>query len=496
MNYIDAVFWIESDYDELNGWPDEETGKAYYRELMGLLRSVQWKILSPRAGTMYPAAVRGQEWLELTSRYLHGVVAQDSTKGIGKILLMAKGFQYQRIEVRAYVTEPQCPAMLREQPSIMADTEIFFPKTGLDSDITDLQKKAVEIAGKYEKLSLQKKISVIAQAFGCNTGKIVTSPCSGKWRGTSDIFIKFDNGTFLFIGNRGTPKAKTINAQMECVSSTLVSYNPEIIAATKEIALAALLQREAQDNAVAVQKGLKPYTLLGVEFNNGTDHEESGYMGWYYVMLAIDGKLHAHMETGLNHDIASGKVSKTLTRKSYYTAGALKEADVDYVFNNVGFSSASNLYTLPIGSAVRERAEKVLAEREKDRSVAETPVPEQMETTMQDTFSIYQLRNTEKTRNYHFEPYGRLKELGLAVDQANYDLVYTAPLDKKCTLEDIYCTFNISRPADFKGHSLSMSDVVVLCRGNQQTAYYCDSFGFQEVPEFMREKSVHATGLQ
>ena len=81
------------------------------------------------------------------------------------------------------------------------------------------------------------------------------------------------------------------------------------------------------------------------------------------MTLAVDGKICTHLETGLNHDIADGKVSDTPTRADYYPAGALKEADVDYVFNNVGFSSASTLYTVPLRDDVRERAEKTLAER-------------------------------------------------------------------------------------------------------------------------------------
>lgn len=81
-------------------------------------------------------------------------------------------------------------------------------------------------------------------------------------------------------------------------------------------------------------------------------------MGWYYVTLAVDGKICTHLETGLNHDISVGKVSDTPSRADYYPAGALKEADVDYVFNNVGFSSVSTLYTVPLRDDVRERAER------------------------------------------------------------------------------------------------------------------------------------------
>lgn len=266
--------------------------------------------------------------------------------------------------------QPQEPAPEQEaapepepetaQEDVSADEPQAKPA---DKPLTDLQKKAVEIADRYKDLPLQGKIDIIAQAFGCKTGEIRTSPCTGKWRGTSDMSIHFDNGASLFIGNHLTPKAKTVKVQTECVNSALVRYNPEIVQATKEAALPMLLQREAKDNEIAAQKGLKPYTLLNVEFNDGTDEQTGGYMGWYYVTLAVDGKICTHLETGLNYDIADGKVSDTPTRADYYPAGALKETDVDYVFNNVGFSSASTLYALPLREDVRERAEQTLAER-------------------------------------------------------------------------------------------------------------------------------------
>ena len=259
----------------------------------------------------------------------------------------------------AQTAEPQEP----ENPvSEKADTPEQAGQT-TDKPLTDLQKKAVEIAKQYEALPLREKIGIVAQAFGGTEGKIETSPCTGKWRGTSDISIKFDNGASLFIGNHRTPQAKTEKVQTEYVNAALVRYNPEIIAATKEAAIAALRARETKDNELAAQKGLKPYTLLNVEFNDGTDEKSGGHIGWYYVTLAVDGKIHAHIETGLNYDILDGKVSENPTRENYFTAGTLKETDVDYVFNNVGFSSTSDLYSLPISEEVRERAEKTLAER-------------------------------------------------------------------------------------------------------------------------------------
>ena len=346
-----------------------------------------------------------------------------------------------------------------------------------DPPLTDLQKKAAAIAEKYETLSTQEKIGVIAQAFGGTAGRIETSPCTGKWRGTSDISIRFDNGASLFLGNRLTPKAKTAAVQRELVNATLLRYNPEIVSAAKEAALASLMEREAKDNAIAAQKGLKPYTLLNVEFNDCADGQSSGYMGWYYVTLAVDGNICSHIETGLNYDIADGKVSAEPTREKYFAAGALKDSEVDYVFNNVGFSSASGLYALPVSDAALQRAEKTFAER----TQAQEPD--------RDSFSIYQLKRGDETRDLRFEPYDRLTAAGHAVDPANYDLIYSAPLAPGTSLEAIFTRFNIDHPKDFKGHSLSVSDVVVLHQNGQDTAHYVDSIGYRQTPEFLQPQN-------
>ena len=105
-----------------------------------------------------------------------------------------------------------------------------------------------------------------------------------------------------------------------------------------------------------------------------------------------------------------------------------------------------------------------------------------------DTFSIYQIKGGDETRDLRFEPYDRLQAAGNVVDRANYELVYSAPLAPGTSLEDIYTRFNIDHPKDFKGHSLSVSDVVVLHQNGQDTAHYVDSFGYKNVPEFLQEQ--------
>ena len=105
-----------------------------------------------------------------------------------------------------------------------------------------------------------------------------------------------------------------------------------------------------------------------------------------------------------------------------------------------------------------------------------------------DTYSIYQLKHGDETRDLRFEPYDRLQVTGNVVDKANYELVYSAELTPGTSLEDIYTRFNIDHPKDFKGHSLSVSDVVVLHQDGQDTAHYVDSFGYKSVPEFLQEQ--------
>ena len=126
---------------------------------------------------------------------------------------------------------------------------------------------------------------------------------------------------------------------------------------------------------------------------------------------------------------------------------------------------------------------KVASGYEESLDISMTEVQE--EPAKEDSFSIYQLKGGDKTLDYRFEPLDAIRRNGLSVDPANYELVYTAPLTERDSLESIYTRFNIDRPADFMGHSLSVSDIVVLHENGQDTAHYCDRFGFSKVPEFL-----------
>ena len=147
--------------------------------------------------------------------------------------------------------------------------------------------------------------------------------------------------------------------------------------------------------------------------------------------------------------------------------------------------------------AAAERAEREYAA--KTAAYVQTPadivaqaqaVQDQAE---ESSFSIYQLKGGNETLDYRFEPLDSIHRNGLSVKPENYELVYEAPLTAKDDLESIYTRFNVDRPADFTGHSLSVSDIVVLHQDGKDTAHYCDRVGFSEVPEFLKERQPELT---
>lgn len=105
------------------------------------------------------------------------------------------------------------------------------------------------------------------------------------------------------------------------------------------------------------------------------------------------------------------------------------------------------------------------------------------------TYDIYQLKDFSGRRDYAFEPLDRLRGMDRKVDMQNYDKVYSGAMFPGENPESIYTRFNVDRPKDFRGHSLSVSDVVVIRQNGQETAHYCDSFGYAEVPEFLKPEN-------
>ena len=109
-------------------------------------------------------------------------------------------------------------------------------------------------------------------------------------------------------------------------------------------------------------------------------------------------------------------------------------------------------------------------------------------------YLILQLKDGQETADMRFESFARLEQMGKTPNPDHYEAVYFANtpayfygMSNVEALEELYLTFNLKRPADFKGHSLSVSDVVVLNREGQAGAFYVDRIGFKELPGFLEQ---------
>ncbi len=148
--------------------------------------------------------------------------------------------------------------------------------------------------------------------------------------------------------------------------------------------------------------------------------------------------------------------------------------------------------------SLQDYKKQIEAELEQEAATAGLTVEEYVasdyEAPAQPNFSIYQVPPGPEGRDFRYRSYEELQADGLSVDRKNYQLVYTAPLDKDTTLDEIYRRFNMEHPADYKGHSLSMGDIVVFRQDGKQTAYYVDEGAdYRQVPEFFAQPEKQLT---
>lgn len=125
-----------------------------------------------------------------------------------------------------------------------------------------------------------------------------------------------------------------------------------------------------------------------------------------------------------------------------------------------------------------------------------------------DKYGIYQLKPNPELDSLRFEGTESLKRMGItkdnfdAIKPENYTLLYVGELSELqketqgATLEAIFEKFNLDHPEDFRGHSLSVSDIVVLHQNGQNTAHFVDFFGYTEIPDFLREQTPEKEEMQ
>lgn len=143
--------------------------------------------------------------------------------------------------------------------------------------------------------------------------------------------------------------------------------------------------------------------------------------------------------------------------------------------------------TIAEGTDISERVDRALYPFKFDYTLEE-----EMFRGNGDRYAIYHVDEGTPGKQHLFMNMAMVKEDGITIDAANYKCVYSGRLHENEKLDDLYAVFNDNPPADYKAHSMSVSDVIITNRGGDMQAYYVDRFGYAELPDFaaQREKKL------
>ena len=139
--------------------------------------------------------------------------------------------------------------------------------------------------------------------------------------------------------------------------------------------------------------------------------------------------------------------------------------------------------TIAEGTDISERVDRALYPFKFDYTLEE-----EMFRGNGDRYAIYHVDEDTPGKQYLFMNMAMVKEDGITIDAENYKCVYSGRLHENEKMDDLYAVFNDNPPADYKAHSMSVSDVIITNRGGDMQAYYVDRFGFAELPEFAAQR--------
>ena len=139
--------------------------------------------------------------------------------------------------------------------------------------------------------------------------------------------------------------------------------------------------------------------------------------------------------------------------------------------------------TIAEGTDVSERVDRAMYPFKYDYTLEE-----EMFRGNGDRYAIYHVDEDTPGKQYLFMNMAMVKEDGITIDAENYKCVYSGRLHENEKLDDLYAVFNDNPPADYKAHSMSVSDVIITNRGGDIQAYYVDRFGFAELPDFAAQR--------
>ena len=197
-----------------------------------------------------------------------------------------------------------------------------------------MTRKSVSLTNK-----MQKQVNELTQLFGYKTGSVIRTSCTGDWRGSWDYSVVFDDEVEFFIAN-GLKSFKKLLEEQVNVYKGFFRNKDKIMSIFKEI-------EEADRKKEYPQfKDLKQYTILDVDFVRSGSR-----IGWFYLKIQVGDidEVIKHTETHLSYTIKRLAMEDNfkpnlISTHRYYTAGGLKENEVNYVMNSVGYSTIRRIY--------------------------------------------------------------------------------------------------------------------------------------------------------
>ena len=220
--------------------------------------------------------------------------------------------------------------------------------------------------------------------------------------------------------------------------------------------------------------------------------------------------VHHNSEDGCYHIMGNGTrafavINAEIREQEHQAEVSALAAEIDHTFREyshdyAGFFPKEDVQRMVMAEAIMEgrtpeiKTGLINLSREMDIREEVAPLIAKLDAYEKEhnigTYMVYQLKDGADLRDIRHEPLDYIHSIGRTVDPANYELVYAAPLTPGETTETVYRDLNVHLPDNYRAQTLSMSDVLVFREYGKDTAHYCDTIGFTEVPQFLNPQQT------
>lgn len=408
-------------------------------------------------------------------------------------------FTRQMVENGTYMSRNEAFLVDTTERNRLSEQIYYFFRDGMDDMPESLEIKGNNFPDSQahiaELLSTREGRELLAEEIGRAADKLERGEASLRWRYVKEPEYLLSEVADLDTPRREFPLADEVNVRLENFITqdeidSRLTHGSGVSQGLFRIYDYFKEGHDRKDNVAFLKSeygtGGQSHALIGND-KSWEDHDAKG------IQLDKGSIMEPYTSVLLNWNVVEKRIRELIAEDKYLSPRA-KEAYVEYKREQEKEALADEQEKLVDAIEAGDAQEEPQTE---PVETVDQVQPENASEPEQATYTIYQISdNSEDRRDIIFENLEHLKNRGLSVDASNYEAVYSGTLEESTTLDDLYEKFNIDHPADYKGRSMSVSDVVVLHQNGEDKAYFVDSFGFTEVPEFLKEKEAILTPEQ